>query len=158
MTTTHDVTPAHAQLDRNGASHSFHDLDDYDADKHGHYLEGACVVYLRRNSANTAWLIDGPTTDGYGLDTSHPEDDLVFDTDECPCGHTPRENEAKHVAAVDAVQSLPNADELVHLLADALGYELRKIDGPVCRSCGRTEPQDDSCADDLYGRHDMPAA
>ncbi|AWN03675.1 hypothetical protein PBI_JACE_55 [Gordonia phage Jace] len=153
------AAPADFDLDENGGRQRFHDLDDagaYDAEKHGHYIEGALKVYLRRNVANTAWLIDSPTNDGYGLDTAHPDYSLVYDTDECPCGHTPRQPNKAHDAAINAIRGLPNAEELLRLLADSLGYELRDTKGPKCRACGRTYDQDDSCANDTNGRHDFP--
>ncbi|NKR32234.1 hypothetical protein GS538_20360 [Rhodococcus hoagii] len=97
------AAPADLDLDENGGRQRYHDIPeaDYSPEQHGHYLEGTVKVYLRRNSANDAWLIDSPTTDGYGLDTAHEEYALVYENDECPCGHTPREKNKGHVSAIN---------------------------------------------------------
>ncbi|WP_052071044.1 hypothetical protein [Rhodococcoides fascians] len=116
LTGNGDISPSSA---------SFAD-EDYNPTVHGHYLESDVRVFLRRNSANAGWLIDGATTDGYGLETSY---ERVEDR-ECACefldeGGT---RTPEHVAATDAAEhaGLPDAEELLHLLADALGYTLTK--------------------------------
>lgn len=117
MSTVHPDAPR-PPLARHGEPLWFDTLNAWTPER-GHYLEQTAQVYLRRNATNTRWLIDGSSLDGYGLDGDH--DDVQ--NCECPC-----ERETECEAARDRADKapLPNAIELLHLLAEALGYEAHK--------------------------------
>ena len=153
------ASPPHYDMTSNGqpcaASASFAEQP-IDPTATGHYLEGTAKVYLRRNPANTNWILDSSGLDGSPLDAVY---DDVEDS-ECACDFDSNDDRTpEHRAAVDVAQAaeLPNSVELLHLLADALGYELRNITGPKCAMCGRTDSQDGSCPEGSFGRHVWPA-
>ena len=81
-----------------------------------HFVEQACLVYLRHSDAGTRWIVDGPSLDGYPLDSAY-EDLCAYNT-ECGCGQ-PEECEARRAAA-DALP-LPTGRELATLIIEALG-------------------------------------
>ena len=81
-----------------------------------HFVEQACLVYLRLSDAGTRWIVDGPSLDGYPLDSAY-EDLCAYNT-ECGCGQ-PEECEARRAAA-DALP-LPTGRDLATLIIEALG-------------------------------------
>ena len=87
-------------------------------EEHGHRLEHAAMVYLRRDSDNKSWLIDWPATQPERMDGVSG---VVFDS-ECECDFDDEHTEAAEVARKSP---LPTPLELLELLADALGYETR---------------------------------
>lgn len=139
-----NATPAATlDLDGNGQAQHYQQLaadENYDVAEHGHYLEGTALVYLRRTSANDGWLIDGPTTDGYALDSHQRDGELVYDNDECPCGHSRNDPDSDHTAAISAVTALPNGHELLELLADAYGFTLVHHTNPHVEVITHSDP------------------
>ena len=90
-------------------------------DSGSHYIEESVWVYLMRDWDGTdRWVLDPVTVDGYGLD-SGLEDGAR--NSECMC-----EDQAECNAIRDRMDraALPTATDLMHLLADSLGYTLTK--------------------------------
>ncbi|MBO8150837.1 hypothetical protein HYG77_36645 (plasmid) [Rhodococcus sp. ZPP] len=82
-----------------------------------HYIEESIWVYLMRDWDGTdRWVLDPVTVDGCGLD-SGLEDGAR--NSECMC-----DNQAECSAIRDRMDKvyLPTAEELLHLLAESLGY------------------------------------
>lgn len=89
----------------------------------GHYIEETVQVYLRLSADGTRWLVDGAAVDGCSLDS-------VLDrprNSECPCNQ--RQDCATERHCAESVD-LPNAEGLMRMLADTLGYELTKKETP----------------------------
>lgn len=81
-----------------------------------HYIEESVQVYLMRDPKGTdTWVIDPATIDGMGLSSNYDE----IQNPECRC-EQPDECAAT-VARMENVD-LPDAEELLRMLADALGY------------------------------------
>lgn len=80
-----------------------------------HYIETAVLVYLRLSDDGTHWIVDGASVDGYPLDSGRSEKTAT--NDECAC-----ERDDECAALCDAADKipLPNAEELAHLIQDAL--------------------------------------
>lgn len=91
------------------------------ADANGtHFIEEAVRVYLMRDLDGTdKWVID-PTCFSEGLYSDYERGPV---NSECRCGN-PAECEAVKLR-MDAAY-LPDGEELMHMLADALGYTLTK--------------------------------
>lgn len=86
-----------------------------------HKIEEVAKVYLQLNEDGTGWEIDPVTCDGsplFGYDNG-PIDD------ECMCG---RSTSVEHMALIGRAEAmdLPTAEELLHLLAEELGYTVTK--------------------------------
>ncbi|PCK23277.1 hypothetical protein [Rhodococcus qingshengii] len=85
-----------------------------------HYIEGAVQVYLMRDLDGTdAWVVD-PSSFGESLYSDH---DKGLENGECRCGN-PAECEAVKIRM--AMANLPDGEELMHMLADSLGYTVTK--------------------------------
>lgn len=86
-----------------------------------HYIEESIWVYLMRDWDGTdRWVLD-LTVDGYGLDSGLENGAR---NSECLC-----EDQAECNAIRDRMDraTLPTADDLMHLLADSLGYSVTKL-------------------------------
>ncbi len=84
-----------------------------------HYIEDSLSVYVMRDLGGTdKWVLD-PSTFGESLYTSYEKPE----TGNCQCGK-PEECEA--AALRMGMASTPDAEELMHMLADHLGYTLTK--------------------------------
>ncbi|SED97784.1 hypothetical protein [Rhodococcus koreensis] len=86
-----------------------------------HYIEESIWVYLMRDwDGIDRWVLDPVTVDGCGLD-SGLEDGAR--NSECMC-----EDQAECDAVRDRMDRapLPSADDLLHLLAESLGYTLTR--------------------------------
>ncbi|WP_346923054.1 hypothetical protein [Glutamicibacter creatinolyticus] len=91
---------------------------DQAAERGSHYVEGAVRVYLMRDLADTdKWVID-PASFGSSLEL----DDEIINS-ECQC-EKPQECDAVRTRMHHAEQ--PDGEELMHMLADALGYTVTK--------------------------------
>ncbi|WP_431816620.1 hypothetical protein [Gordonia jacobaea] len=89
-------------------------------DPRAHYIEESVKVYLMRHpDGRDAWVIDPSCLDGYALDSSL---DRPL-SEECECGN---EADCERVEARMAAAHLPNAHNLLEMLADTLGYTLTK--------------------------------
>jgi hypothetical protein len=84
-----------------------------------HFIEQAVQVYLRLDDQGTRWIVDGPTVDGYPLDTAR--EDLHATNSECGCG---RPAECLKVLQAADKLPLPTAVQLVGLIGDALDIPL----------------------------------
>ena len=95
--------------------------DPRDADRH--YIEEIATVYLKLTS--DGWAVDGPALDGYAL---HGYDAGPISAN-CECGDKP---ECEQLVAEAEQLPLPTAEQLLGLLASALGYTVM----PVCEQAG----------------------
>jgi hypothetical protein len=86
-----------------------------------HCVEHSVTVYLRLDDTGRRWIVDGQTVDGAALDAYG---DLHVSN--CPCT-----DQAACSAVADAADKLPlpNAWELLHMLAAALDYPLPSTEG-----------------------------
>lgn len=91
------------------------------AEKRGtHYIEEAVRVYLMRDLNGTdAWVID-PSSFGESLCTDYDEG---LESGNCLCG---KPDECEAVKGRMAMANLPDGEELMHMLADSLGYTVTK--------------------------------
>lgn len=80
-----------------------------------HFIEQAVTVYLRLSDDGTRWIVDGPSVDGYPLNSAH--EDLHATNSECACG---RAAECRQVLEAADKLPLPTAAELVGLITEAL--------------------------------------
>ena len=87
-------------------------------DPGAHYIEEAVSVYLMRHPAEDRWVIDPLTIDGCALDSTH---DTYPSNSECRCEDEPV---CDTVTNRMAEQPLPSGEELMVMLADALGYQV----------------------------------
>ncbi|MCX5046225.1 hypothetical protein OG921_23930 [Aldersonia sp. NBC_00410] len=86
-----------------------------------HYIEEAVRVYLMRDLDGTdRWVID-PTTFGDPLFSDYADHGPV--RDECQCG---RPDECAAVVARMLKVTMPDGEELLHMLAAALGWTVTK--------------------------------
>ncbi|MDJ0403952.1 hypothetical protein QNA23_10705 [Rhodococcus erythropolis] len=101
-------------------SHLYFDSINEYRPEQGHYVEESVLVYLRLDDKSEKWIVDGSSIDGCALDTSN--EDYPFNGD-CTC-----ENEEACTAALEHARKtrVPTGDELMHMLAEALGYTLTK--------------------------------
>ncbi|QYA99721.1 hypothetical protein I1A62_00590 (plasmid) [Rhodococcus sp. USK10] len=90
-----------------------------------HYIEESIWVYLMRDwDGVDRWVLDPVAVDGCGLDSGLENGAR---NSECMC---------EDREACDAIRDrmdrapLPSADDLLHLLADSLGYTLTRADQP----------------------------
>ena len=97
------------------AKYSRRDGDDPGA----HYIEEAVSVYLMRHPSQDEWVIDPLTIDGCALDSTH---DTYPSNVECQCGHD--DAVCDTVTNRMAGKPLPSGEELMVMLADALGYQV----------------------------------
>lgn len=91
---------------------------------HGtHYIEDSISVYLMRDPAGTnRWVLDPTTVSGAALYSTY---DNGPEHGNCECG---RPNECERIAShMGRRAALPNGEELLVMLAAALGYELHPI-------------------------------
>ena len=104
------------------------DVPDYlayvrrDGDDPGaHYIEEAVSVYLMRHPSQDRWVIDPLTIDGCALDSTH---DTYPSNVECQCG----QGDAVCTAVRDRMSHypLPSGEELMVMLADALGFQVTR--------------------------------
>lgn len=86
----------------------------------GHFIEDSVTVYLRLDDKSEKWIVDGPSIDGYPLD-SH--DDNNPQNRECTCEDATACDKALEYGHK---LPLPTAEQLMHLLAESLGYTLTK--------------------------------
>ena len=92
-----------------------------DIDPRAHYIEESVQVYLMRHPDGLdSWGIDPSCLDGYALDSSIDGYPL---SEECLCGD---DSNCERAAARMAEAHLPNAHQLLTMLADTLGYSLTK--------------------------------
>ncbi|MDV7357669.1 hypothetical protein R4282_32260 [Rhodococcus oxybenzonivorans] len=90
-----------------------------------HYIEESVWVYLMRDWDGTdRWVLDPVTVDGCGLDSGL--EDGARNT-ECMCEEKAECNAIRE--RMDKVY-LPAAEELMHLLAESLGYTVTKAVRP----------------------------
>lgn len=100
---------------------TFMSCSDEAAAKGTHYIEEAARVYLMRDlDGADKWVIDPATVDGYQLESDYDNGPQNI---ECTC-----ERPADCTATVKRMEAidLPTADELLHLLAHALGCTVTK--------------------------------
>lgn len=83
-----------------------------------HHIEESVAVYLHASPDGTSWVICDTATDGYALESNYEQGPL---TESCECGD---EHTCDAWADTLRAQSLPDAEQLLHLLADTLGYHL----------------------------------
>ncbi|MDJ0005531.1 hypothetical protein QM616_22665 [Rhodococcus fascians] len=91
---------------------------------HGtHYIEDSVGVYLMRDPAGSnRWVLDPTSISGEALDSTYAEGP---ENGNCECG---RPNECERIAShMGRRAALPNGEELLVMLAAALGYELHPI-------------------------------
>ncbi|WGJ88292.1 hypothetical protein [Gordonia sp. SMJS1] len=88
-------------------------------DPGAHYIEEAVSVYLMRHPTQDRWVIDPLTIDGGALDSTH---DTYPSNVECHCGQD--DAVCDTVTNRMAEQPLPSGEELMVMLADALGYQV----------------------------------
>lgn len=87
-------------------------------------IENIAKVYLHRDVGDTEWEIDPTSYDGYPFD-GYDRGDGINDNDDL------RDEVEAAKADLNKVD-VPDADKLLHLLADALGYTVTKIEGTDC--------------------------
>ena len=80
-----------------------------------HFIEQAVTVYLRLSDDGTRWIVDGPSVDGYPLNSAH--EDLRATNCECACERTA---DCREVLEAADKLPLPTAADLVGLIAEAL--------------------------------------
>lgn len=80
-----------------------------------HYIEASVQVYLRLSDEGTHWIVDGASVDGYALDRGRSDDHAT--NEECACE---RDEECKALLEAANELRLPTAEELAHLILDAL--------------------------------------
>ncbi|WP_016881389.1 MULTISPECIES: hypothetical protein [unclassified Rhodococcus (in: high G+C Gram-positive bacteria)] len=86
-----------------------------------HYIEESIWVYLMRDWGGTdRWVLDPVTVDGHGLDSGLENGAR---NSECMCED---QTECNAIRARMDRAALPTAGDLLHLLADSLGYILTK--------------------------------
>lgn len=92
-----------------------------DVDPNAHYVEESVAVYLMRDPAGAdRWVIDPTALDGYGLDSTL---DSYPSNTECEC----LDADACDAASLRMRDiASPSGEELMFMLADALGYTLTK--------------------------------
>ena len=90
-------------------------------DPGAHYIEEAVSVYLMRHPSQDRWVIDPLTIDGCALDSTH---DTYPSNVECQCGQD--DAVCDTVTNRMAEQPLPSGEELMVMLADALGYQVTR--------------------------------
>ena len=76
-----------------------------------HFIEQAVTVYLRLSDDGTRWIVDGPSVDGYPLNSAH--EDLRATNCECACERTA---DCREVLEAADKLPLPTAAELVGLI------------------------------------------
>jgi hypothetical protein len=84
-----------------------------------HFIEQTVAVYLRISDDGTRWIVDGPTVDGYPLDSAR--EDVHATSSECAC-RKPHEC-AEVLKAADKLP-LPTAVQLVGVIVEALDIPL----------------------------------
>lgn len=85
-----------------------------------HYIEEAVSVYLMRHPSQDRWVIDPLTIDGCALDSTH---DTYPSNPNCRCEDEPV---CDTVTNRMAEQPLPSGEELMVMLADALGFQVTR--------------------------------
>ncbi|QIK50243.1 hypothetical protein G8C36_23245 (plasmid) [Gordonia terrae] len=90
-------------------------------DPGAHYIEEEVSVYLMRHPSQDRWVIDPLTIDGCALDSTH---DTYPSNVECQCGQD--DAVCDTVTNRMAGQPLPSGEELMVMLADALGYQVTR--------------------------------
>lgn len=84
-----------------------------------HYIEEGVRVYLMRDLSGTdTWVVD-PSSFGESLCSDYED----LENGNCLCGK-PAECEA--IKGRMAMANLPDGEELMHMLADSLGYTVTK--------------------------------
>jgi hypothetical protein len=83
-----------------------------------HHIEESVAVYLHASPDGTSWGICDSATDGHALDSNYDRGPLI---ESCECDDT---DTCRAWVATLRKQPLPDAEQLLHLLADALGYHL----------------------------------
>jgi hypothetical protein len=94
-----------------------------------HFIEQAVTVYLRLGDDGTHWIVDGPTVDGYPLDSTYPDPGAT--NTECGCG---RPDECNGVRAHADTLAMPTGAELLAMLAAALDTAAELITAEQARS------------------------
>ena len=105
MTTTNIPTPA--EVCRTQGERAL--------DRGTHYIEESIWIYLMRDwDGIDRWVLDPVTVDGCGLDNGARNSECMCeDKDEC-------------TAIQDRMERLPSTDDLLHLLAESLGYTVTR--------------------------------
>lgn len=96
-------------------------LIEHTAPETGHLIEDAVVLYLIRDQEQ--WVIDPTTIDGEPLESALIDTAKI--TADCTCTRTEEHNlieQRRHQPEMH----LPTSEQLLHALAVALGYTLRK--------------------------------
>ncbi|WP_006243430.1 hypothetical protein [Mycolicibacterium tusciae] len=106
-----NTEPTEATLRRDGNAHYYNQIHPPAA----HFIEQTVAVHLRLSDDGTRWIVDGPSVDGYPLDSTYA--DLSATNSECACD---RPEECTQVRDRADTLPLPTAAELVAMLADAL--------------------------------------
>lgn len=93
-----------------------------DVDPAAHYVEESVAVYLMRDPAGAdRWVIDPTALDGWGLDSTY---DSYPSNTECECQD--KSDCDKTADRMGAEVGTPSGEELMFMLADALGYTITK--------------------------------
>ncbi|WP_159701468.1 hypothetical protein [Arthrobacter sp. 18067] len=93
------------------------------APEFGHLIQDAVVLNLVRDQGQ--WVLDPSMTDDEPLESARGESDRI--TADCTCTNT-EEHELVEQRRRGSEMQLPSSELLLIALADALGYELRKLD------------------------------
>ena len=93
------------------------------APEFGHLIQDAVVLNLVREQGQ--WAVDPSVTDGEPLASARGESGRI--TADCSCTNM-EEHELVEQRRREFELQLPTGELLLIALADALGYELRKVD------------------------------
>ncbi|NWL10451.1 hypothetical protein DM793_03925 [Paenarthrobacter nitroguajacolicus] len=93
------------------------------APEFGHLIQDAVVLNLVRDQGQ--WVLDPSMADGEPLESALGEARRI--TADCSCTNT-EEHELVEQLRQGSELQLPSSELLLIALADALGYELRKVD------------------------------
>lgn len=74
-----NTRPTEAALRRDGNAHYYNQIHPPAA----HFIEQTVAVHLRLSDDGTRWIVDGPSVDGYPLDSTYAE--LCATNSECAC-------------------------------------------------------------------------
>lgn len=93
------------------------------APEFGHLIQDAVVLNLVRDQGQ--WVLDPSMADGEPLESALGEAGRI--TADCSCTNT-EEHELVEQLRQGSELQLPSSELLLTALAEALGYELRKVD------------------------------
>jgi hypothetical protein len=108
---TQHITPHSAAGRRRDGNAAYYP---YTPDSRQHFIEQTVKVYLRLADDGTRWIVDGPTVDGYPLDSAL---DGGASRSECGCG---RPHDCRRALEHANQLPLPTATEPIAMIANAL--------------------------------------